>query len=276
MTEIARPADGPQEVVDDLYAQLLPMFCLSELTIPHATVVPTTDSRFADRFPAASESETGGALRMYYHRQALDELSDSYDQNSPDLFGTLERVYLAGGLVTGAIFNQVSRLDSASLNDLYDGLKNVDPICDLLRDVSDGSVEEKTTQMIGLMQADDERKVAIGLQRLCMGVYSLLHRESDSFERLQQHAAEDMQRGIRDYRQSFIIFKAGRMSDIDAELYAGRRFRDAVTEMTWALCYPMGPEEIRNILNLCYVDETVLREPQILDEGELGGGYIID
>lgn len=268
---------GPQTVADDLYEQLTPMFSLSELSIPEPLVMPTTDPLYVDRFPAAFEADSSGALRIYYHPQALAELSDSYDHDSPDLLGTLERVYLAGGMVTGAVFNQVSLLDSEGLNYLYDTLQDVDPICDLIRATRGVDADQKTVQMTGLMQSDAQRKVAIGLQRLCIGVYSLLHGESDSFDTLQHYASEDMERGIRDYRNSLTIFRAGRMNEIDAELKAGQRFRDAVTEMTWALCYPMTPEEIRRIFNLCHVDESVVQEQQVLDRRELDGrGFIID
>lgn len=271
------PAFAPQRVADDLYGQLAPMFYLSELTIPQPLVVPTTDKLYADRFPAAFEPDGGERLRMFYHRQAVDELSESYDTDNPELFATLERVYLAGGMVTGAVFNQVSRMDSDSLNYLYDTLQDVDVICELIRSSRGIDVDQKMVQMAGLMQSDQQRKVAIGLQRLSIGIYGLLHGESASFDLLQRSAQEDMQRGIRDYHNSLTIFRAGGMREVDAELKAGQRFRDAVTEMTWALCYPMIPEEIRRIFKLCHVEGGSFDEQQVLDQRELKGrGFSIE
>ena len=266
---------GPQAVADELYAKLSPMFYLSEVTIPEPQVIPTDDPTYADRFPAAFDGDGETGLKMFYHRQAIDELSESYDPENPALFDTLERVYLAGGLVTGAVFNQVSQMDSDSLNRLYDTLLDVDPICDIIRDERGQDADQKTAQMASLMQSDAERRVAIGLQRLCLGVYGLVSEESESFKLLQKFAHEDMLRGIRDYRNSLTIFRAGGAREIDAELKAGQRFKDAVTEMTWALCYPMGPEEIRRIFKLC--QERPFHQPQVFDQRDLRGrGFSIE
>ncbi len=271
------PTNHNLPVVNQLREELRCFLGLSDLEIPDVVVSLTDDHKYAQSFPAQSVMGSDGHLIVKYHTGAVADIVRTYAvrDEEQEILSFIDRLYIGGGIILGTVSNRVRDADAESLTELFENFCDVHGLCEQIRG-SNVDERSKVSLMAAMIRSSEARKVAIGLQRFCVGLLSYVKDETIVLERLEEEAVKDLIKVALAYDKLRTLHLGMGVETEDATLIADQWFTDAVTENTIALCFPMSIKEIKRVLLCCQAEPKSFDELVVYDEGEGKDGFTIE
>lgn len=259
------------------------------------------------RFPMkVGDILSDGNASVYYDSEAIDRKVDVFTDPDvfadPELRGDIERYYLLGGIVLGALDQNMDPTNRQQVHDLYSFLTRYDTLTDPEKgEISQSTIfkvedphlpeevkkrleqEYKQTLREVLFSADNNRMIYINTLRFMVG--ALRHMpciDSDVQLRMTEAAELELKSSIVYLRQRTTL-KRGMAGEKDDDGGHGidEKSNDSIDEFCIALVFPMRAVGIQRILKIVAssVDDIPEPEEQLLDPREVSGedsGYHLE
>lgn len=253
------------------------------------------------RFPAqVGNILSDGSAHVFYDSGAIERKVDVFDD--PELRGDIERYYLLGGIVVGALDQNMDPNNRRQVHDLHSFFTRYDTLTDpengeitqsTVFRVEDPRLSEeekqrqeqeyKQTLREVLFSANNQRMIYINTLRFMTG--ALRHMpciDSEVQLRMTEAAESELKSSLRYLRQRVSLNRgmAGQKGD-DAGHGLDEKSNDSIDEFCVALVFPMGAAGIRRIIEIVAtsVDDSPEPEEHLLDPREVSGegsGYHLE